>query len=128
MAKIIVLGVTAALLAEALTQNPDVVLGELNELLNANDKLTQDNESLTKVNKNLSAKLSAAKNTDAAKPAGKSLEDYSFETEDGSKYGFRFASLQLAKGNVVTPVEVIADAEIQKHLIAIGSAMIYKKD
>ena len=43
MAKI-VLGITLAALTAALTENPDVIIGELNEILAENAKLAAENE------------------------------------------------------------------------------------
>lgn len=46
-----------------------------------------------------------------------------FFSHEGKKYGFNYPKLSL-KGNVITPVEVKASAELQKHLVDANHSMI----
>ncbi len=85
----------------------------LDHALAANDALTFEIEMLTSA----TSKTPAEKKETVIK-----LDDYSFE-HDGVKYGFNYGKLSL-KGNVITPVEVVADKALQKHLVESKTSML----
>lgn len=86
------------------------------------DKVTEVNESLGLEIEKLTSKTPASAPIKAKKLV---LTDYSFEYE-GKTYAFRYP-VQMFNKVRITPVEVVADASLQKQLIDAKNAMVYVK-
>jgi hypothetical protein len=80
--------------------------------------------SVYQVNEELKAEIEKATSGKQPTAGGQPFQTQSFEL-DGEKYGFQFGAT-MYKGQKITPVEIMADENLQKELIAINAGIIKK--